>query len=60
MIDAKQMQRLFEKLNSGLMDAGEKGEIGIVGGAVMCLVYKARHSTRDVDAIFKPSLQLEI
>ena len=55
MIDAKQMQRLFEKLNDGLKNAGERGEIGIVGGAVMCLVYNSRASTRDVDAIFKPS-----
>ena len=55
MIDTKQMKSLFEKLNDGLKLAGEKGEIGIVGGAVMCLVYNARESTRDVNAIFKPS-----
>ena len=46
---------LFKKLNSKLKRRNEKGEIGLVGGAVMCLVYNARASTKDVDAIFEPS-----
>jgi hypothetical protein len=54
MITKKQIGLLFEKLNSALSNLGEFGEIGIVGGAVMCLVYNARESTRDVDAIFEP------
>lgn len=55
MIDEKKIISLFKKLNEALKFQHQKGEIGIVGGAVMCLVYKARPATRDVDAIFEPS-----
>ena len=55
MLNADKMYKLFKQLNKELKIREEKGEIGIVGGAVMCLVYKARAMTRDVDAIFEPS-----
>ncbi|MBL6990601.1 MAG: hypothetical protein ISR65_12525 [Bacteriovoracaceae bacterium] len=55
MLTRKQIITLFEKLNEALKRQNEIGEIGIVGGAVMCLVYQARASTKDVDAIFEPA-----
>ena len=46
---------LFEALNDKLRAQSVMGEIGLCGGAVMCVVFYARESTRDVDAIFAPT-----
>jgi hypothetical protein len=55
MLDSKKIKQLFEELNEALKTQGEIGEIGLMGGAVMCLVYQSRKATRDVDAIFEPT-----
>ncbi len=55
MLTKESIMKYFEELNEELRSAGQKGEVGIVGGAVMCLVFNARQATRDVDAIFEPS-----
>ncbi len=49
------IQRLLEELNEELAAKRTKGEVYIVGGAVMCVAFNARESTGDVDAVFKPS-----
>lgn len=55
MLSSKNIINLFEILNKELGKQNELAEIGIVGGAAMCLAFKAREATRDVDAIFHPA-----
>lgn len=58
MLNAKTIMNLFEALNAELAVRGVRGEIGLCGGAVMCLVFNARESTKDVDAIFHPTHEI--
>jgi hypothetical protein len=55
MLTKDRIEDLLQKLDTLLAERGEVGEIGLVGGAVMCLVYNARIATKDVDAIFEPA-----
>lgn len=54
MLDAATIKKLFKALNEELSKREVIGEVGICGGAVMCLVFRARKATKDVDAIFEP------
>ena len=50
--------RAFEALSDELGQQGLKGELFVVGGAAMALVYSARRVTRDIDAIFEPKAEI--
>ena len=58
MLTAKRMKQLFAALNDELAGKEVIGEIGLCGGAVMCLVYQAREATKDVDALFEPTKEM--
>lgn len=55
MLSSKRILELFHLLNEELKKTNDLAEVGIVGGAVMCLVFHTRQATRDVDAIFRPA-----
>jgi hypothetical protein len=52
------IRRCLELLNDELAAADVRGEVYLVGGAVMCLALDARPATRDVDACFRPSAEI--
>lgn len=54
----RDIERLFRELNDELAGQGVAGEVYLVGGAVMCLVFDARRSTKDLDAFFKPAKEV--
>lgn len=50
----EEMLRYFEEINEQLKSEHKHGEILIVGGAALTLVFNARESTHDIDAMFEP------
>jgi len=55
MLSKDEIVHFLGLLNEKLMQRDVKGEICLYGGAVMCLVFDARPSTKDVDAVFYPA-----
>jgi hypothetical protein len=52
------IERLLRELNTQLEEDGVRGELYLVGGAVMCLAHNARAATRDLDGLFRPAKQV--
>lgn len=52
------IERLLKLLNEELCATDTRGELFLVGGAVMCLAYSVRPSTQDVGAVFRPARQI--
>lgn len=55
MLNREQIQQYLHALNDELARVSATGELCLFGGTVMCLVFQARPSTKDVDAIFEPT-----
>ena len=53
-MNEEEIMKCLDVLNEKLKAKNKYGEISIVGGAVMCLCYKSREVTRDIDAIYEP------
>jgi len=58
MLTAERIRYLLEALNQELARTGVRGEMFLAGGAVMCLVFRAREATKDIDALLVPASQL--
>lgn len=58
MLSNKEIDKYLLEINEYLKEDDNTGEIVLAGGAVMALIYGARESTRDVDALFKPSTEM--
>lgn len=52
------IERLLRELDTELGAAKTRGELYLVGGAVMCLVHESRPATCNLDGFFRPSRQL--
>ena len=58
MLTSDRIRELFAALDRELARRSVVGEIGLLGGAVMCLVFQARESTKDVDALLAPTREI--
>ncbi|MCR9276406.1 MAG: hypothetical protein NXH85_00430 [Pseudomonadaceae bacterium] len=54
-LDRADIERLLALVNDELEKSDVTGEIYLVGGAVMCLAFNARASTKNLDAYFEPA-----
>lgn len=58
MLSGDRIGELFAALDRELARRSVVGEVGPLGGAVMYLVFQARDSTKDVDALFAPTREI--
>lgn len=58
MLSVKEIEKYLKEVNEHLLKINKEGEIILAGGAVMALVYGARNSTKDIDALFVPSTEM--
>jgi hypothetical protein len=53
LLTREQIEAALAMLDVELGRVGQRATIHLVGGAVMCLVFRAREATRDVDGWFE-------
>ena len=58
MLNRQEIERLISLLNEELKREDIRGELYLVGGAVMCLGFAVRASTKDIDAYFVPATKI--
>lgn len=52
--DRQAIENAFRRLGDRLARRGAVADVHVFNGTAMTLVYDARHTTRDIDAIFQP------
>jgi uncharacterized protein YeaO (DUF488 family) len=52
------IEKYLKELNKKLKEKNEQGELIVAGGASLSLVYGARRTTHDIDALFEPKESL--
>jgi len=57
-LSKEDIKKYLRQLNAMLKDENKHGEIVLVGGAALALVFNARNSTRDIDAWFGPKEEM--
>lgn len=55
MLSKNDMLEYLKLLGSELKRRSKEGEILLTGGAAMCLVHSAREMTKDIDALYEPT-----
>ena len=58
MLSRETILEALARLSDELGKAGVFGELNLVGGTAMILAFNARNATKDVDAIFEPTVQV--
>lgn len=58
MLSKNDIEKLLIEVNEKLKERGKFGEIIIAGGATLALVFNARNTTKDIDALFRPSQEM--
>ncbi len=57
-MDREQILETLRALGVLLAERGLRGEMYVVGGAAIALAYDERRSTRDIDAVFEPKMEI--